>query len=850
VKLVPSNHGQQLSKLTTLSEYQNMAMNGEFLGHCEELLGSWCQQIVKVLTESEQIRREADDTGPYSELAYWKQRMAKFNNLLEQIKSQRVRACVGVLQAAKSKSLNKWKEMDAKITDAANEARDNVKYLYTLDKFFSSMTKATPAAITESIPSLMNAVRMIHSISQYYNSSERMTSLFLKITNQMINTCRKYIKEGYGKLWDIPRQELLEKINQSKKLFVEYQNNFHKTREKLKSMENERQWDFSENYIFGKFEAFCKRLDKIADVIVTIESLSALNNVKIEGLESIIVKYKNIVENIRKKNYDTLDHRKIDFENDYSEFKNQIDSLQQQLQGFIDTWSRNSYTAEQSLEFLEKFQRLDGVRVDYNNQYSKLLQEYSRELETVRKLYEKNKTEPTLSRNLPPISGRIAWARQLYRRISNPIKKLSKKPEILKSDEGKAVVRNFNKMSQVLLEYELVHYRSWVKSIEMIKSGLAATVLVKDSETHELFVNFDPQVQELLKETVHFKKMNLEIPDDAKNLLLIEQKLDKHVIEIRGIVDRYKRILDHIPKDLVPLIRPNKENVEIVLKPGLIAVTWMSTNIEDYIRTVNQELDVFENINKQIRDILECRVETVLSEMSTTSLCEIPLEPCTIEEFIKVADETAVKATQSLAKFIGLGETAVNEILDTLKKNLRDVDKNLVRVTDDEYYECLLKNESKNRGQRCQDCLPCSYFNFLTSYTQRNNDALIQCTRYTFDSIKKRLQQTNKYVGGQVIREKVKNPLFKADIILAIPNIAVKPTLDDMQSQLNKAVQAMLKLSQDLPEWNHSLKIREAQLREIEKQAIEEGEDAKAAVAAKAPKQLYKIIAEIGRAHV
>jgi hypothetical protein len=44
-------------------------------------------------------------------------------------------------------------------------------------------------------------------------------------------------------------------------------------------------------------------------------------------------------------------------------------------------------------------------------------------------------------------------------------------------------------------------------------------------------VNFDPQVQELLKETVHFKKMNLEIPDDAKNLLLIEHKLDEHVIE-------------------------------------------------------------------------------------------------------------------------------------------------------------------------------------------------------------------------------------------------------------------------------------------------------------------------------
>ena len=104
---------------------------------------------------------------------------------------------------------------------------------------------------------------------------------------------------------------------------------------------------------------------------------------------------------------------------------------------------------------MEKFQRLDGVKVDYNNQYSKLLQSYARELESVRKLYEKNKIEPTLPRNLPPISGRIAWARQLYRRITAPIKQLSKKAEILSSEEGKSVVKNYNKMAQVLLEYEV-----------------------------------------------------------------------------------------------------------------------------------------------------------------------------------------------------------------------------------------------------------------------------------------------------------------------------------------------------------------------------------------------------------
>ena len=41
--------------------------------------------------------------------------MAHFNNLLEQIKSQRLKAVIGVLQAGKSKSLDRWKEMVTKL---------------------------------------------------------------------------------------------------------------------------------------------------------------------------------------------------------------------------------------------------------------------------------------------------------------------------------------------------------------------------------------------------------------------------------------------------------------------------------------------------------------------------------------------------------------------------------------------------------------------------------------------------------------------------------------------------------------------------------------------------------------
>jgi dynein heavy chain len=65
-----------------------------------------------------------------------------------------------------------------------------------------------------------------------------------------------------------------------------------------------------------------------------------------------------------------------------------------------------------------------------------------------------------------------------------------------------------------------------------------------------------------------------------------------------------------------------------------------------------------------------------------------------------------------------------------------------------------------------------------------------------------------------------------------------------MQSLLNKSVQNALKMTQELPEWEHTVRVRDIQIKEIEKQALEEGEDPKAAVAAKMPKSFSKMVTE------
>ncbi|NXR09295.1 DYH5 protein, partial [Semnornis frantzii] len=162
----------------------------------EEVVTTWIKQIRQVLVESDQMRREADDLGPSAELEYWKTRMSTFNSLLDEIKSSRVKKIISILQAARSKTLKQWRELDSSVTIAANEAKDNVRYLYTLDKFFCLLAKASPVTMMEHVPSLMNTICMIYCISPYYNTSERVTALLLKITNQMIKTCKTYLCEG------------------------------------------------------------------------------------------------------------------------------------------------------------------------------------------------------------------------------------------------------------------------------------------------------------------------------------------------------------------------------------------------------------------------------------------------------------------------------------------------------------------------------------------------------------------------------------------------------------------------------------------------------------------------------
>ncbi|XP_031445281.1 dynein heavy chain 5, axonemal-like [Phasianus colchicus] len=280
-----------------------------------------------------------------------------------------------------------------------------------------------------------------------------------------------------------------------------------------------------ENYIFGKFDTFCKRLEKISDMSNIMESLLELQCIKIEGIEEINTHFQTIATNTKSKEYDVLDHRKKEFDKDYLEFKNQIATLYESIQEFVDSCFEKTVTTEQMLRLLMKLEQIGENQIDLNEKYTVVLQQYSQDLDFVQKLYQEQKENPPIPRNIPPVTGKIMWAQQLYRKIDHPMRFFKKKTTLLKTLEMKKVAKNYNKMAAVLLEFELIYYRAWCRFADQARNALHAFLLVRHPETKVIIENVYSTMRELdfiVKEAADTLECRIErVLEDMSNTALI-----------------------------------------------------------------------------------------------------------------------------------------------------------------------------------------------------------------------------------------------------------------------------------------------------------------------------------------
>ncbi|XP_029979746.1 dynein heavy chain 5, axonemal [Sphaeramia orbicularis] len=784
-----------INELSSPSDYTCAATNSQLVECLEGVVSAWALQIKQVVTQNEQLRREADDVGPTAELEHWKKRMVTFSSLIEELKHPQVKRTLGVLRIAKSRVLQTWRELDRDITVVANEAKDNVRFLYTLDKFFRLLQKCTPTTALDHIPSLMTSIRMIHSVSQYYNTSERMTSLLVKVTNQMISTCRSYLLQDVSRIWDHSRPVLLQRIAECCNLNLEYQRSFRTVRDKLRENPDNRQFDFSENYIFGKFDVFCSRLEKIADMVSTLESLGSLRNMKVVGVEKIFARYQTIVSTTKSKTYDILDHRKQEFDRDYTDFQVQVQGLFQSLESLLSFWFSQSLSIGRMLELLAVFETGPTARLDLKGHYLLLLQRYSHELEQLKKTYHRDRHQPPLGRNLPPVTGRVLWCRQLFRKIEAPMLILKKKLDVLKGPDLTRVIQNYNKTAAALLQYEVVYLRAWSQAAEGAPHALNTTLLVRHDNTKEVFVNLDPMVLEVLQEVRWMTKLGVAVPEAVHQLTSRESVLKALQSRLSDLLQDYSSVVARIPPLLLPLMQPFINRVEASLSPGLTTLSWTSLNTDTFTDGVFQALRDLDQVSKASTDLLECRIGGLLQAMASCPLLVLPEESAVLpEDLLQQTQSTVQTAAATLHWQSEQVQKYVMEMIEELKMKMKPTE----AVNLEGSFQCL-HPDSKHKT-RCLSCLPCRYYNLIGQLCHRNTEALVKAPISSLDALRRRLHVRDLSSSSSSFSP----PLFRTSIQLAIPNIVLRPSFDDIQSVINKLVGVVLSVTKDIPLWTYS----------------------------------------------
>lgn len=306
-------------------------------------------------------------------------------------------------------------------------------------------------------------------------------------------------------------------------------------------------------------------------MFTTIQQFSSLANHEIEGMDNLIKSFIQIVDEFKRKPYDLLDYTKNAFDRDFLEFNVNVAELETALQGFINASFENITSTEHALNLLHQFEAIlqrETLKADLDSKYTVIFHNYGLDLETVQKIYDKQKPAPPTTRNAPPVAGNILWCRQLLRRIEQPMKKFKSNKNIMTTKESKKIIRTYNKVARALIEYETLWHHAWCKSIEAAKSGLQATLIIRHPRSGMLFVNFDREILQLIREAKFLQRMGIDVPESARMVLLQEEKFKSYFNELAFVLKEYERILSKVPPVVKPIVRPHLEDLDRKIQPG------------------------------------------------------------------------------------------------------------------------------------------------------------------------------------------------------------------------------------------------------------------------------------------
>eukprot|EP00960_Hanusia_phi_P039486 753915-Hanusia_phi.AAC.17 len=583
----------------------------------ESAVVMWTKQIKNILKMDPESALKQGNPGPEVELEFWKNKAENLNSLHNQLVGEKIRKVVKVLEVTKSTYFPAFNRLCKEVAQARMEANDNLVYLEPMVKYVNMLGAEQFQDLIPHFKPTMHTLLLIWKNSKFYNTPARFVVILRELCNTLISQACNFVS-GATLFENIEEpQEAVDNLKLCLKVGVAFKSAYFDYKSKANIECPSNPWRFQNSALFSRLDSFLERCHDVLDLMQTILQFNKLGGDR--GVEIGGTKGKMLTTSVRQTHvdflhaikvfieakYDIMDVESKQFDDDFYAFRCQINELERRLASVITQAFDDSVTVLMRFKLLDSFEGLlerEIIQADLEKKNADLLNAYAMDLKQVQEIFVMFKDNPPINDNAPPRAGAVTWVRGLMERVQEPMNRLkAMNKSILDSEEGKECIRAYSAILNSLQEYERQHREEWALEIENTSAEkLKQSLLRRDPNTSWVYVNFDPALVCLLRETKYFLLLGLEVPQSAMTIYSMAETYRQQTGNLDLIVNIYNSILETVLDVERPLIQQKLDGIDKVLLKGIKHLNWKSNQISDFI---NQAMSLVKETKTILTDI-------------------------------------------------------------------------------------------------------------------------------------------------------------------------------------------------------------------------------------------------------
>ena len=405
-------------------------------------------------------------------------------------------------------------------------------------------------------------------------------------------------------------------------------------------------WRVQNNALFMRLDSFLERCHDILDLAQTIVQFDKLAKIEIGGtkgktlttnVQQIYADFEQAVKTFKNVGYDIMEVSIKQFDDDFYEFRCSIKELERRLGSVLTTAFDDSPTITGRFKLLDLFEGLLDrtiIQDELEKKHSALVQTYGTDLKAVQELFLEFRDAPPIATNLPPIAGAISWCRGITERITLPMENLQNfHKAVMEREETKEVSKIYANIMTSLTEYTTVKIEEWGRDVESSSQAkLKLPLLRRDDETRLLSVNFDKDLDKLLREVKYFLILGLAVPDSALQIYKKFEVFRQQTGNLTLIVNMYNDMITSLLPVEVPLVKVHFDRIDKTVARGVNQMNWKSHGIDFFITESMACVKVANDILMTLKSNLD-EVEEKLKFWAREPLIRRTNRPVSPEEF-------------------------------------------------------------------------------------------------------------------------------------------------------------------------------------------------------------------------